>query len=249
MEILEIYLNSKSADRYNDGNVGNAFFNLPIIEIAKNEKAYISVKNAVIPFSFYNVNINNNKLELILSDIHYSLSFEVGNYNVNTLITEISKLLGPNWTITYIAKQNKFAFAHSYSEFTFKSSATCFEILGFPIGLDESGTPLNHESTTKVLLSPIGINLFTIKNIYVTSNNFILNNIDSNNHNKSNIICSIPVNGVPNSVLFYEDNTKHLVHNIDNLTSLNIIMTDEDGNEIDFNQIHYSITLEISITK
>jgi hypothetical protein len=90
--------------------------------------------------------------------------------------------------------------------------------------------------------------MFSIKNIYVSSDNFILNNIDSNNHGRSNIICSIPVNGSSGSFLFYEDNQKHLVHNINNLTSFKLRMTDEDGELIDFNEVHYSLTLEITIS-
>ena len=89
--------------------------------------------------------------------------------------------------------------------------------------------------------------MFTIKNIYVISDNFILNNIDSNNHGKSNIICSIPVNGSSGSFLFYEDRQKHLIYNVSNLISLKIKLTDEDGDLIDFNDIHYSLTLEITI--
>ena len=57
-------------------------------------------------------------------------------------------------------------------------------------------------STLLSLTSNIGCNMITIKNIYVSSDNFILNNIDSNNHGRSNIICSIPVNGSSGSFLF-----------------------------------------------
>ena len=52
-----------------------------------------------------------------------------------------------------------------------------------------------------------------------------------------------------NSILYYEDNTKHLVHKLDNITNLRISLTDEDGQLIDFNNIHYSITLEITIVR
>jgi hypothetical protein len=44
-----------------------------------------------------------------------------------------------------------------------------------------------------------------------------------------------------------QDNQKHLVHNINNLTSFKLRLTDEDGDLIDFNEVHYSLTLEISI--
>jgi len=246
MDIIEIYLNSKSADNYIDGVISNSIFNLPHIQITQKEKAYISVKNAVIPYSFYNINNYNNQLNYILNGIDYNITLEPGNYNVNTLKNHIIDLLfledSTLWTIVYLSSFNKYIVSNSTYDFSFKYTSTCFEILGFKDNMTYNSIDFSLKST-------ISINLFTIKNIYVTSNNFILNNIDSNNHNKSNIICSIPVSGVPNSILFYNDNTKHLVHNVNNLTSLNITLTDEDNNIIDLNHINYSITLEISITK
>jgi hypothetical protein len=244
-EVIEIYLNSKSADRYYNDMISDAMFSLPTIVISKTEKAYISVKNCVIPRSFYNVNNTNNVLNYSINSSDYSITMSNGNYNVLTLKAHITELLiikGHSISIAYNSKTNIFQFTSTSYEFTFKSTSNCFELLGF---LDNN----DYTSTNYTLESIIGVNLFTIKNIYVTSDNFILNNIDSNNHNKSNIICSIPVKGVANSILFYEDSTKHLVHNVENLTTLRIILTDENSNLIDFNNIHYSITLEITITK
>ena len=113
-------------------------------------------------------------------------------------------------------------------------------MIGFKVGSSYISSLLKLESN-------ICCNMFTIKNIYVSSDNFILNNIDSNNHGRSNIICSIPVNGSSGSFLFYGDNQKHLVHNVNNLTSFKLQLSDEDGDLIDFNDVHYSLTLEITI--
>ena len=241
-EILEIYLNSRKANNYYNGLISDSLYILPTIEISQNENALISIKNAVIPYSFYNVNITNSKLNYVVNSVSYSVNLTFGNYNVNTLKAHLIELIGSLFTITYVAKTNKFIFTHSTDDFIFLSTSNCFEILGFKDNF-------NYSSNSLSLTSTISINLFTVKNIYVCSNNFILNNIDSNNHNKSNIICSIPVNGSMNSILFYEDNTKHLVHKLDNITNLRISLTDEDGELIDFNNVHYSITLEITIVK
>ena len=54
MDVVEIYLNSKTTDKQN--GTANCVFHLPNIEVAKDEVAYINVKQAVIPFSWYNVN-------------------------------------------------------------------------------------------------------------------------------------------------------------------------------------------------
>ena len=215
-EVLEIYLNSKSADKYFNNNISDALFSLPNIKIQKTEKAYISVKDAVVPHSFYNVNNSNNRLDYTINSIDYSVTMLNGNYNVLTFKTHLLELFvaegNANWSIAYNTKTNKYAFSNTSHDFTFKSTSNCFELLGF---IDNN----DYTSVSLILNSTIGVNMFTTKNIYVTSDNFILNNIDSNNHNKSNIICSIPVKGVANSILFYEDNTKHLVYNVENYVS------------------------------
>jgi hypothetical protein len=53
MDVVEIYLNSKTANKQN--GTSNCIFHLPNVEVAKDEVAYVNVKQAVIPFSWYNV--------------------------------------------------------------------------------------------------------------------------------------------------------------------------------------------------
>lgn len=250
-DVLEVYINSRTATQIYNNLISDSMYSLPVIEINKNEKAYICVKNAVIPNSFYNVNNTNNKLNFILDNDTFSVTIPNGNYNINTFRTQLYDLLfnlnygqGNNnhnhWTITYIPKLNKMVYTHQFHNFTFLNSSSCFELMGFKNGYDYTSVNLS-------LTSTICCNMFTVKNIYVSSDNFILNNIDSNNHGRSNIICSIPVQGSSGSFLFYEDNQRHLVHNVNNLTNFKLKLTDEDGDLIDFNDVHYSLTLEISI--
>jgi hypothetical protein len=67
-DTIEIYLNSKTANKQNNGT-SDVTFHLPPIEVLKDEKAYVNVKQAVIPFSFYNVNETNNLLNFSI-EIH-----------------------------------------------------------------------------------------------------------------------------------------------------------------------------------
>ena len=250
-DVLEIYINSRTATRHYDDLISNSMYTLPIIEINKDEKAYICIKSAVIPNSFYNINNTNNKLNFVLDDDNYTLYLTNANYNINTFRAHIYDLLfnfdygsgntnHKHWTITYNPKLNKITYVHQFHNFSFLSSSTCFEMMGFKNGI-------TYTSNLMMLMSVICCNMFTVKNIYISSDNFILNNIDSNNHSQSNIICSVPVQGSSGSFLFYQDDQKHLVHNINNLTTLTLKLTDEDGDLIDFNDIHYSLTLEITI--
>ena len=55
-ESMQIFLNSKNADRYNNGTSDVDFY-LKNLEVLSQYYIHLSVKHAVIPYSFYNVNI------------------------------------------------------------------------------------------------------------------------------------------------------------------------------------------------
>ena len=150
-ETIEIYLNSKSASNYVNNQISDCYFNLPSIEILQDEVAYINWKDAVIPYSFYNVNNTNNKLNYTQNSIDYSITLINGYYNVNTLRTNLLDLLGVNWTIIYISKLNKYEFIHTLNNFTFLNSSTCFELLGFKDNTSYSSTSLKLTSSIYML--------------------------------------------------------------------------------------------------
>ena len=95
------------------------------------------------------------------------------------------------------------------------------------------------------------INLFPIRMIYITSNNFILNNINHASSSNANIITSINVVGNPYSIITYNDssNNSHLIHNLNNINNLNIAITDQEGNLINFTGSNWSLTLTLTIKK
>ena len=66
-DILEVYINSRTATQYYNNLISDAMYTLPVIEINKDEKAYICVKNAVISNSFYDIKNTNNRLNFILA--------------------------------------------------------------------------------------------------------------------------------------------------------------------------------------
>ena len=49
MESIQIYINSKSADKFKDNNISNAEYILPNIEIPNGHHIYISLQKASIP--------------------------------------------------------------------------------------------------------------------------------------------------------------------------------------------------------
>lgn len=242
-ETIQIFLNSKTANKYLGGFTSNCVFNLPLIVLPRNAKIYLSVQSASIPYSFYNVDYFNNKLVYNLnagSDI--TIEIPQGNYSTTSLKNYLLTAM-TGFSIIYSSLNNTFTFTHGTYNFQFKSTSTCMEILGF----DENST---YNSTSKVLTSINSINLFTIRNIYIASNNLSLTNINNSTLNLCNILASIPLTSGANSVITYcnTNNIKTVVNDVKNFTLLQLALTDQDGDILDLNGCHWSMTLQIDYT-
>ena len=239
-----IFLNSQSANSYINGNTSECMFILPIINIPKKSKVSISVQTASIPYSFYNCDDFNNKIVYIENTTTYTKYIPQGNYNVNTLITALKLLLGSNFNIVYSSLDNSYTFTNSLYDFQLLSSSLCFEIIGF-----KDGT--SYSSNNRILKSTISINLFTIRNIYISSNNLMLNNVNSSTPNNSSILCSIPITSSHGSIITYSNiyDVKNEVYHTNNLNLMHIKLTDQDCDLIDLNGCHFSLTLQLDITK
>ena len=239
-----IFLNSATANSYINGYTSECMFLLPSINIPKKSKVSISCQSASIPYSFYNCDDFNNKIVYIENSITYTKYIPQGNYNVNTLITALKTLLGVNFNITYSSLDNSYTFTNTLYEFQILDSSLCYEIIGL-----KSGT--SYLSTNRVLKSNISINLFTIRNIYISSNNLILNNVNSSTPNNSSILCSIPITSSVGSIITYSNiyDVKNEVNHTNNLNLLHIKLTDQDCDVLDLNGVHFSLTLQIDITK
>lgn len=240
-EKIQIYLNSKRANKYINNQTSDCIFFLPQLNIKKPKNITISVLSAQLPYSFYNINNTNNKLVYKINEIVNTVYFTVSNYNVNSLKDHIVTLLGSDFNIIYSASANKFTISNTSFDFTLLESSNCFELLG----LSES----DHTSISRILISDLVCNLFTIRNIQIASENFILNNIDSFNPNNSNILASIPINTIYNGIIGYNNdhNVYSEINSVNNLTQLHIKLTDQDGDLIDLNGTHFSITLLLTI--
>jgi hypothetical protein len=108
---------------------------------------------------------------------------------------------------------------------------------------------VEHTSTDRVLISTNSINLFTIRNLYIQSNNLMNNNINNATPNSSTILTSIPVSSGQNSIINYYNfnNVKSRINDatLKNLSSLSIKLTDQDLDTLDLNGCHFSLTLLI----
>ena len=243
---LQIYLDSKLANRYYD-STNNCEYILPVIELDSQYHFLLSVVNASIPHSFYNMNLNNNTLQWIedpyVTFVVHSVTIPVGNYSINQFITELQTLLTP-LVVSYNNITNKITFTHPTATFAFYSNNnTCFELLGF--------SNVNHFSpvSPRVLTSDICCNMFTTRSLCLCSN-IHTDNVHINRPMMQSIICTIPVNSAPNGIVTYA-NTNSFKNNLFSniMKSITIKFMDQDGNSVDLNGCHYNLTLQLDIFK
>jgi len=118
----------------------------PFKSILKDEdniiQSYVTILDAQIPVSFYIINSSNSSFAVVKSGITYNLIIPVGNYNGNSLITELknqfSSYVSTSATIVLSRITGKLYFTFTaYITFNFASS-TIASILGFT--QDISGT-------------------------------------------------------------------------------------------------------------
>ena len=239
---IQIYLNSKRANKYIDNTNANCIFHLPYIHTTnKKNKVSISVLSAQIPCSYYNVNSLNNKLIYsVNNETPIEVNIIIGNYNINTLITYLKNEM-PGFSIIYNASTNKLSFTHHISLFNFFQQSTCFELIGF--------SDKDHISTNNILVGDIVINLYTVQMLQIASDNFILDNIDSFRPNNSNILQSISVTSSYGSIVHYSNihDIQSEIHSTRNLTNLPIQIIDQNDNVVELNGAHWSMVLLLTI--
>ena len=239
MESIQIYLNSQYADYYING-ASDCEYVLPLIEIPDGFHIYLSVVSCLIPYSFYNINSSNNILKYSFDGVTiYTLIIPIGNYNVNNLVTILKSNLLSGFSVIYNSIQNKLTFTHTTNEFMFMSSSTCLQILGF-----------NNSTISSISLSLTSVNcvnVYSIRTIQVNSN-LITYNVNKLQKNNFCILCSIPISCTPFSLIEYVNRTNFKTNLfLNRLSNIKIKLTDDNGNLINLNGCHYSLTLQLDV--
>ena len=238
LESIQINLNSKFALRYINGSKCHCVFELPNIKIKNQHHIHISVANAIIPYSFYNVNSSNNILYYIINGIPSTLTILPGNYNAIQLASYFASNM-VNFSCSYSSITNTFTFTNTVNDFTFSFVSSCLKTLGF--------YNIDTVSSNKTLTSVFCANLQSNQCIHIKSN-FLTGNINSSNIYLQDTLCSIPINTAPNSnIVFFntEDFSTNLYSNI--LNDIVIKIVNQDNFILDLNNLDWSITLQLDI--
>ncbi len=243
MEILNIHLNSTNATKFYNGTCNSYVeFTMPVIEIPTECTIYLSVSHVSIPYSFYNVNTNNNMLSYSIGSTLYTVYIPVGNYTTSNLLTTLKSILSP-FTISYSGITNKFTFTHPTNDFIFNYStnsvsSTCLGLLGFSNNY--------HSSSVRVLTSDLMVNLCPTRCVCISSS-FLTQSIATIAPFANTILCSIPISVNPFTNITWSNNGCKTNLNTNIFSSIIIKLTDQDGNVLDFNGINWSISLQLDI--
>ena len=239
-----INLNSKNSIKNNSTYLSDVFF--PFSGLLKDDdddiiERYISILNAQIPFSFYNINIYNNILKIQISTITYTLTLTRGNYNATSFITEIQTQLIANaitdLTLSISSTTGLLTFTKTTGSFTLISSgSTIYEVLGFVVGT-------NYNSVSSKIIAPYPLNLLGTLRLRICSYELSTNNIDFT-------LITLPIETGNFGLIQYTNitNIKATLNNT-SLDGFDISIIDDDNNYINFNNINWTMTFVLTLIR
>ena len=233
-ESFQLYLDSKDADFHNNNEYQ---FYLPNMEVVDGFYLYLSVVSISIPYSFYNINYQNNFFSYVVDNIDYSIILTPGNYNINQVVAELKSQM-PYFNIVYNSITNKISFSHATSEFRFNISKFLY-LLGF--------TTNNITSLNKTIYSSNCINLNYIRCINLVSNIYT-NNINKSLEHNASILASVPVHTSPYSIIQYNNLNNYRSNLFKNhLDYIMIKLVDNDENIVHLNGLNFNITIQLDV--
>ena len=245
-----INLSSESANQFfNTSFLSNVSFNTPglLIKNPLIARVEISVLHAEIPVSFYTINYSNSwfKYKIDTGPI-INVQVQVGNYNANSLITELLTLINDaNFTIIINKITGVIQFHHNKSFIIYTDNTYPIgKILGFNLNTSYTST----ETPLYTLTALYPLNLLGIKKINISSQTLITNNFSSAIGTTS-LINSISVDQPPFGLIVYQNTggAKFTLSNTD-INKIDLALFDEDFNYINFNNINWSILFSLFIT-
>ena len=242
-----IVLNSSDAIKLNGAYNSSIMF--PMNGLLRDDphiiQSHIQLIASQIPHSFYIINSNNNTLYYTVTKV-FNIIIPEGNYNAFNLISTMTSLFLANGhsIIPSISRITGKITYTSTSNFTFNSNSSILRILGF---LSSS----NISSINNVLVSPFPLNLLGTKRITISSQSLAtvaLNTINNKTQTQS-ILATVYINE-PVFGLVTHSNTTNVNHllKVKNIDSIDLQMTDEDGNLLNFNNQEFTMKLLISST-
>lgn len=223
------------------------FFEEPIM-IPKNAlKMTCSVLSFTAANSIYNINTTNNYIHMFFGNpsVEVKVYIPYGNYNSTTFMTQfvastlaVNSLLGTGLSISLNTVTNRFTVSHTSYSILFYYDSTIAPVMGLPsysLGYSGGG------SSNQLLSYTCNFSGIQNINVHITSMN--TSNIDSLTKSTCNIVQSIPVDCNQCQIIFKKTDNFEFAVREDVTDNVNIVLTDDLGQSIDFNNQHWNMTL------
>lgn len=244
IQTRQFYLSSKSisANKLNGSHNSQLKFYIPNFIKTNDNILYNSIKlsHAEIPYSFYIINDTNNYFRVNSNDIY----IPNGNYSGKTLLDEINKqVLTIDTSINMtLSRFNGIIIMKANISFNLDmTKSLIYKNLGLEYGIYNG--IFNGSFYELNFMYPL--DLLGSRNIYIKINNLVMDNLNLSSNDKSTLK-SIPVNVPPFGIIKYNniENTETVIKNLE-CDYLELELTDDNNNNINFNGIDWSICIEI----
>jgi hypothetical protein len=161
-----------------------------------------------------------------------------GNYNATTFKTMLLGLLPTGFSLSLNSATGVYTISYT-SSFTINSSSTCYRLIGFKYNT-------SYSSTSNQIVFPYPCNFLGVSRLKIKSTILKTENVDTNSNGRSNLLTTIAVNNSPYGLIVFNNlvGFKCILPNI-SIDFIDITITDEYDNIIDFNGIDNFITLQI----
>ena len=203
----------------------------------------VSLIDFECPYSFYNINENNNQFNVSTSASTLNITIPPSNYDVDTMTDYLNNQFANNETALGTLLVVSFSF--STNKFTIISDTLDFTILDTTTMLREFG--LASVPVTSSLLqftSPNVCNFAGTPYVELLSSLAITNL--ASHEDKQGVIARVPVRTEPTDFIFHQA-TENIYHMLDDrhIDNIRITLRDSDKNVLELNGGVFSISLSM----
>eukprot|EP01051_Picozoa_sp_SAG22_P006592 SAG22_NODE_436_length_10519_cov_21.912188_12_plen_323_part_00 len=219
------------------------------------EGVLVSLLQASIPYSFYNVRSGSNdsiKITVVKdgATANYTITVPAGNYTVTSLAQKLKEDIETqmddgetNVTITYDRITNKFKFAISPATRSVTIHGATSSDLTQVIGLTTEDFTFDN-TTAKVTSNVVDMN-GGIHALYLRTNLPVLSSMDSQSGGLSQILAKVPILDKPGSVITHEpaNSVYKALIQTEAVRAITLRLTDDRNRLISLNGLHFSVSL------
>ena len=242
-----IQLSDENSINYNP-YTGEYLYQIPELLTSQQNTFYIRLISAVIPRSWYDINSTNNSLQVLLNSNQYvSIQIPIGNYDGKSFAQIIQSTLNiSQLSVTFDSITSKLQFSYNLpiSIIYLNTNYQLMEMLGFSNNENILGV-FSIQLNKYIITSTNPINLSPISHVCVILPDIDLNSyILSTSYFQSSVLTSIPVDASPMNKIIYENQSTNRINtDKSNLQNFKVKLTDQYGNIINFNGIHWYINI------